>query len=107
MEHTIHENHVHQHGENCGHTQIKHGDHYDYLHDGCLHAAHESHYDECVLPVSDSNPAECKEVSCGCDHNGCGHETVPHGDHHDYLVNGRLHHHHNGHCDDHGAVTVM
>ncbi len=107
MEHTVHENHVHQHSENCGHTRIKHGDHFDYLHDGCLHATHESHYDECTLPVTDQNPAECKEITCQCDHKGCGHELVPHGDHKDYLVNGRLHHHHDGHCDDHGEVFVM
>ncbi|WP_192881783.1 hypothetical protein [Haemophilus haemolyticus] len=38
---------------------------------------------------------------------GCGHEAVPHGDHIDYLVNGRLHHQHGDHCDDHGAVSVV
>jgi hypothetical protein len=31
---------------------------------------------------------------------------VPHGDHVDYLVGGRLHHPHGDHCDDHGAVQV-
>jgi hypothetical protein len=31
---------------------------------------------------------------------------VPHGDHFDYLVNGRLHHRHGDHCDDHGAVML-
>ena len=28
--------HVHQHGPNCGHLQIEHGGHVDYLHDGHL-----------------------------------------------------------------------
>jgi hypothetical protein len=32
---------------------------------------------------------------------------VPHGDHVDYLVDGHLHHPHNGHCDDHGPVTIV
>jgi hypothetical protein len=32
---------------------------------------------------------------------------VPHGDHMDYLVNGRLHHRHGDHCDDHGPVTIV
>jgi hypothetical protein len=32
---------------------------------------------------------------------------VPHGDHHDYLIDGRLHHPHGDHCDDHGPVTVL
>ena len=59
MQHTNHENHTHQHSGNCGHTRIKHGDHFDYLHDGCLHAMHESLYDECVLPISERDPAEC------------------------------------------------
>ncbi len=33
----------------------------------------------------------------------CGHESVTHGDHFDYLVDGHLHHPHDGHCDDHGT----
>ena len=37
---------------------------------------------------------------------GCGHEAVPHGDHTDYLVEGRLHHMHDGHCDDHGPLAI-
>lgn len=37
----------------------------------------------------------------------CGHEAIPHGDHVDYLVNGRLHHPHGDHCDDHGPVEVV
>jgi hypothetical protein len=32
---------------------------------------------------------------------------VPHGDHFDYLVDGRLHHRHGDHCDDHGPITVL
>jgi zinc transport system permease protein len=38
--------HHHEHGVDCGHPAIAHGDHVDYLHDGHLHAAHEGHYDE-------------------------------------------------------------
>jgi hypothetical protein len=34
---------------------------------------------------------------------GCGHAAIPHGDHVDYLVDGHLHHPHDGHCDDHGV----
>ncbi len=37
-------------------------------------------------------------------HDTCGHAAVPHGDHVDYLVDGHLHHAHDGHCDDHGPV---
>jgi zinc transport system permease protein len=40
------EEHGHEHGEECGHTAIPHGDHVDYVHDGHRHAVHGSHYDE-------------------------------------------------------------
>jgi hypothetical protein len=33
-------------------------------------------------------------------------EAIPHGDHVDYVVNGHLHHPHNGHCDNHGNVQL-
>ena len=38
--------HPHEHGEECGHRAVQHGDHLDYVHDGHRHAAHEKHYDE-------------------------------------------------------------
>ncbi|MDT0203292.1 metal ABC transporter permease [Nocardioides sp. AE5] len=38
--------HPHEHGENCGHPAIQHGDHVDYVHDGHRHAPHGVHYDE-------------------------------------------------------------
>ncbi|WII92791.1 hypothetical protein QEO94_09165 [Kingella negevensis] len=105
-----HENHAHKHGANCGHTAIQHGDHVDYLHDGHLHHAHAGHYDEHVLDVSASNPDGCHPThECAGHVHGanCGHEAVPHGDHVDYLVNGRLHHQHGNHCDDHGEVVIV
>lgn len=37
---------------------------------------------------------------------GCGHETVPHGDHVDYLHDGHLHHMHDGHVDEHCACCT-
>ena len=40
------ERHDHEHGPQCGHPALEHGDHVDYLHDGHRHAAHEEHYDE-------------------------------------------------------------
>jgi zinc transport system permease protein len=40
------EDHGHQHGPDCGHLAVPHGDHVDYVHDGHRHAAHGSHYDE-------------------------------------------------------------
>ena len=38
--------HPHEHGEECGHPAVLHGDHVDYLHDGHRHAAHVGHYHE-------------------------------------------------------------
>jgi zinc transport system permease protein len=46
-EHTaVPEDHTHQHGDDCGHVAVPHGDHVDYVHDGHRHAAHGAHYDE-------------------------------------------------------------
>lgn len=38
--------HPHEHGPDCGHPALPHGDHVDYLHDGHRHAPHDAHYDE-------------------------------------------------------------
>ena len=38
--------HSHQHGPECGHVAVRHGDHVDYVHDGHRHAEHGAHYDE-------------------------------------------------------------
>ncbi len=38
--------HGHQHGDDCGHQAVEHGDHIDYVHDGHRHAMHGDHYDE-------------------------------------------------------------
>ncbi|HRW18094.1 MAG TPA: metal ABC transporter permease [Dermatophilaceae bacterium] len=40
------EAHPHEHGPDCGHEVLPHGDHVDYLHDGHRHAPHGGHYDE-------------------------------------------------------------
>lgn len=108
----IHKHPEHTHGPGCGHTAIKHGDHVDYVHDGHLHHPHGDHYDEHTIEVSDTNPDGCHPVTHCCDSGhvhgpNCGHERVPHGDHFDYIVDGRLHHVHDGHCDDHGPVEVL
>jgi zinc transport system permease protein len=38
--------HDHQHGPDCGHAAVRHGDHVDYVHGGHRHAEHGEHYDE-------------------------------------------------------------
>ena len=43
---TVPEDHTHQHGDDCGHVAVRHGDHVDYVHDGHRHAPHGAHYDE-------------------------------------------------------------
>lgn len=46
----IHDAHPHEHGDECGHLPVPHGDHVDYDHDGHRHAPHRTgdgvHYDE-------------------------------------------------------------
>ncbi|WP_309648558.1 metal ABC transporter permease [Nocardioides sp.] len=38
--------HPHDHGPECGHVAVPHGDHVDYVHGGHRHAPHGEHYDE-------------------------------------------------------------
>jgi hypothetical protein len=70
--------------------------------------------EEHAIPISATNPSVCTGGKGVGGHDpahvhgpNCGHEAIPHGDHIDYLVDGRLHHRHNGHCDDHGPVNVV
>ena len=44
--HEATDEHPHEHGPDCGHVAVPHGDHVDYLHDGHRHAHHGKHYDE-------------------------------------------------------------
>jgi hypothetical protein len=37
----------------------------------------------------------------------CGHERMIHGNHVDYIVNGRLHFPHKTHCDGHGPIQIL
>lgn len=109
-----HENHAHIHGVNCGHIAVQHGNHVDFLHDGHLHHQTTAGFvEEHTLDVNDTNPASCTSGHDCSGHDAahvhgpnCGHEAVPHGDHIDYLVDDHLHHQHNGHCDNHGVVTL-
>ncbi|WP_162064369.1 hypothetical protein [Vibrio taketomensis] len=104
-----HSHNEHAHGKDCGHTAIRHGDHIDYLVDGVLHHPHGDHCDEHVIEASEVNPNACNPVHTCQGHvhgPGCGHEAIQHGDHIDYIVDGRLHHQHGEHCDDHGPIEV-
>lgn len=40
------EDHLHRHGDECGHPAVPHDDHLDFVHDGHRHAVHGAHYDE-------------------------------------------------------------
>jgi len=105
--------HSHTHGPGCGHTAIEHEGHTDYLHDGHLCHQEGNKVEEHRVAVSNTNPDGCRKFTGTAGHDGkhkhgpgCGHEAVPHGDHIDYLVDGRLHHQHGDHCDDHGPVKI-
>ncbi len=113
-DHLSHDEHPHEHGPTCGHIAVKHKDHVDYLHDGHLHHPDGDGVTEHVIEVSETNPSRCTPENGHEGHEaghvhgpGCGHEAVPHGDHVDYLVNGRLHHQHGDHCDDHGPLEIV
>src|SRR3984893_13898091 len=104
-----HPDHVHQHGPNCGHTAIRHDAHVDFMTAICTACTG-------IMLTSISSrseprtPVHCTpEIRCSGHEHGpnCGHEAIPHGDHLDYLVNGRLHHTHGDHCDDHGPVQLV
>ena len=52
-----------------------------------------------------TSAAHRQHVSADHEHvhgEGCGHETVQHGDHVDYLHDGHRHAEHEGHYDEHG-----
>ena len=44
--HVVTEGHPHRHHPGCGHLEVQHGDHSDFIHEGHRHAAHADHYDE-------------------------------------------------------------
>lgn len=50
--HSVPEEHPHEHGADCGHPTLRHGDHVDYLHDGERHAAHADHWDRHDRPTA-------------------------------------------------------
>lgn len=109
----MHTGHNHVHSPDCEHTGIEHDGHVDYLHDGHLHHQKgDGTVEEHALEVGDLNPDGHNQHNAEHpdDHAhgpNCGHDAVPHGDHTDYLVDGHLHHPHEGHCDDHGPVRVV
>lgn len=104
---------THAHGQSCGHQALEHAGHVDYLHDGHLHHGHDGHVDEHTLDVSTANP-EAEELSARVTtddhphgHAGEEHLSVQHGAHVDFIHDGRLHHVHGDHTDDHGAVKLV
>jgi hypothetical protein len=109
-----HKNHTHEHNSECGHVEVKHNDHIDYLHDGHLHHQTDSNQvEEHTIEVTGQNPSDCTPSHECSGHDkehihgpNCGHEAVPHGNHTDYLVDGHLHHPHGDHCDDHGTLNI-
>lgn len=99
---------VHEHTLECGHTKLFHDGHVDYVEEnGHLHHKHEDHWDECEIEVSDKNPVAENHVPDELHNENCGHKLVKHGDHEDYLVNGRLEFVDGDHVDDHGPVEEI
>jgi hypothetical protein len=42
----VHHDSDHEHGPDCGHEAVQHGDHIDYVVDDHLHHAHDDHCDD-------------------------------------------------------------
>jgi hypothetical protein len=42
----IHTDEEHEHGPDCGHEAVRHGDHWDYVHDDQRHYLHEGRWQE-------------------------------------------------------------
>jgi hypothetical protein len=109
--HAAHDAHAHKAG--CGHNAIDHAGHVDFLHDGHLHHGHDGHVDEHSLEVTAANPAAEELVTRVTSddhahgHAGEEHQMVQHGTHMDYVHDGRLHHLHGDHTDDHGPVKLL
>ncbi|MGF1462568.1 MAG: hypothetical protein ACFB2Z_05310 [Maricaulaceae bacterium] len=109
----VHGAHTHAHGPDCGHDRLAHEGHMDYLHDGHLHHVQGDHVDEHALAVTAENPADDALVSTVAhgEHahtlSAGAHPVVQHGDHFDFIHDGRLHFVHGDHVDDHGPVTVI
>ncbi|MBH5322254.1 hypothetical protein [Aurantiacibacter sediminis] len=109
----LHSGHEHAHGDDCGHQAVEHAGHVDYLHDGHLHNPHDGHTDEHSVDVTSTNPEAEALVEHVAhdehDHEGSEamHAVVQHGAHYDYVHDGRLHHPHGNHVDDHGPLTPV
>ncbi|MEM7661477.1 MAG: hypothetical protein AAF292_04450 [Pseudomonadota bacterium] len=109
----IHADHTDVHSATDGHITINHDGHVDHLHDGHLHHVHGDHIDEHVIAVSAVNPV-AEEIVSTVDLDGHvhsadddAHPRIQHGDHFDYLHDGRLHFVHGDHVEDHGAIEIV
>lgn len=112
-----------EHSAGCGHppVQLPDGEHAFLLEDGLLfrpraELAAPLPEEWPFLPPPCPTPSAVAVAAPGTRHahadphvhaSGCGHFPVRHADHVDYLVNGRLHHMHGDHCDDHGPLHLL
>ena len=108
----IHADHGDLHAAGDGHLTINHNGHVDHLHDGHLHHVHGDHVIEHVLEVTAANPVSeeiVRHVNEGghVHEKGGAHPRIQHGEHFDYIHNGRLHFMHGDHVDDHGAISIV
>jgi hypothetical protein len=91
---------------------VRHEGHIDHLDHGHLLHEEDGRIVEHTIAVSSTNPDRCDPDHRAIAEPGhvhgpdCGHEQVPHGDHIDFLVDGRLQHLHGDHIDDHGPLPL-
>lgn len=97
--HPTHPAHDHLHDRWCGHAQVAHDDHLDFLHDGHLHHPDGDHVDD------RPGTADALHLSHVCHMHvhgpGCGHAPTDHDGHLDFLHGQHLHAIHDDHYDEH------
>eukprot|EP01114_Cavostelium_apophysatum_P015021 TRINITY_DN4013_c0_g1_i1.p1 TRINITY_DN4013_c0_g1~~TRINITY_DN4013_c0_g1_i1.p1 ORF type:complete len:382 (-),score=49.80 TRINITY_DN4013_c0_g1_i1:50-1195(-) len=104
----------HHHHPSCGHLAIVHNGHIDFLNHSRLQHFHKASgmLSDHEL-TGDSYPSECAPINkphhetAHIHGPNCGHQTLQHDGHTDYLVDNVLHHFHNGHCDLHGELEIL
>ncbi len=89
--------HDHQHDRWCGHAQVRHEDHLDFLHDGHLHHPDGAHVDDRRVTTVHLSHSGHMHVHG----QACGHEALVHVGHTDFRHGDHLHAVHGDHYDEH------
>ncbi len=100
---------THIHGKDCGHQRVQHDGHIDYIENGHLyHPTSTQQNEDHRIEISPVNPSSGAKIACTETMiHGRNAPRIPHGDHFDYVVDGRLHHVNGSQCEDHGPIELV